>query len=200
MPSILFNYRIHLTKLIQHFLSRSFIQSFSSWDYRTPIMKWARLHLYLHGKSSTAGRNRRWAIPILWISFLAPSALFYLHWFAITCLEDVKHHKYFVNFFPRLLLIRLMGHHFVELIELYGSTSISIQFCYHLVNSLSFCFDSKGSDCLSEFLIILWLPLGSIEPPWSRSNRSKTILSYITSYRETKGLTYGVGSKTYFDI
>lgn len=176
------------------------IQSFSSLGCRTTIKKSDRLRLCLRGRSSTAGRNHQLALLVPWIFFLAPSVLSYLHRLDITCLEDVEHHENFVYFFPRLLFIGLMSHHFIELIELDRPTPICIQLCNHLVNGLSFGLYSKSSNSLSKFLVSSCIHLGSIEPPWSRSKRSKTIFSYITSSRDTKGLTNGVGSKTYLDI
>lgn len=73
------------------------------------------------------------------------------------------------------------GHHGQELVEINLSTSVLIDLRDHLVDGLGFGLNSKSVDGLLEFWLGEGLPLGSMDPPSSRSNRSKACLMLWTS-------------------
>lgn len=63
-----------------------------------------------------------------------------------------------------------------ELGELDLSTSILIKLGNHLIDSLSLCLNPQRVNGNFEFYINHVLPLGSMAPPRSRSNKSKAFL------------------------
>jgi hypothetical protein len=77
------------------------------------------------------------------------------------------------------------GHHVEELGELDLSAAVLIQFCDHLIDSLGFCLNTEGVNGDFQFCISWKVPLGSIAPPKSRSNRSNPFLISSTSSRVT---------------
>ena len=98
-----------------------------------------------------------------------------------TCIFGIVSNKYLVNILSRFVFSGPGGHHSHKLVKINHSTSILINLSNHLIDSLSFGFNSKCIDGLLEFCLSKGLPLGSMDPPLSRSNKSKDCLMLCTS-------------------
>jgi hypothetical protein len=97
------------------------------------------------------------------------------------CFLWVEGNEDLVDLVSALVVGRSGSHHVKELVELNLSAAVLIEFGNHLIDSLRLCLDSEGVDSDFEFCVVYVLPLGSMAPPRSRSNRSKAFLISSTS-------------------
>lgn len=84
-----------------------------------------------------------------------------------------------------LIISGASSHHVEELREFDLSTAVLVELSNHLIDSLGLGLNTEGVDGDFEFLVVGEVPLGSMAPPKSRSNKSKAFLISKTSSRVT---------------
>ena len=95
----------------------------------------------------------------------------------------VKSDENFVDFISGFVVSGAGGHHVEKFSEFDLSTAVFIKLGDHLIDSLSFGFNTERIDGNFEFWMYGEVPLGSMAPPKSRSKRSKAFLISKTSSR-----------------
>jgi hypothetical protein len=86
-----------------------------------------------------------------------------------------------VDFVSGLVVGGAGGHHVEELGELDLSAAVLVELGDHLIDGLGLGLDTEGVDGDLEFWVGRGVPLGSMAPPRSLSNRSKAFLISFTS-------------------
>lgn len=94
---------------------------------------------------------------------------------------SIKGNEDLVNLVTSLVVGGAGCHHVEKFFKLDLSAAVLIKFSDHLIDSLGLGLDTEGVDGDLEFCIKGLVPLGSMAPPRSRSNRSKAFLISSTS-------------------